>query len=302
VTGGDGNYQNWEYFGQWGVLLNSLTVYQTTGPLNTYVPGVPPPSETPWLVYNPNTGQARLVRNGFFGEISLSYTVEDGTSAVTQSNTINIALPNPIALTVDAGPDDSILDITSYTRTFGDASFSGGNGPFTIQWSVDVGSGVTITNGTTLTPTFSGLNQSLYIFRLTVTDALGNTAFDTFTLDRTVSFNFEVFCVNVGPEATIHRIVWDPNNAPAFNEYKITYTTTFEGLQTNFIDISLGYYNASVIPCEQNSVIEDISIEGSNDFFATSTVLASDPGPYNCLGDFCPDPSGGSGGSGPEEL
>jgi hypothetical protein len=131
---------------------------------------------------------------------------------------------------------------------------------------------------------------------------LGNTAFDTFTLDRTVSFNFEVFCVNVGPEATIHRIVWDPNNAPAFNEYKITYTTTFEGLQTNFIDISLGYYNASVIPCEQNSVIEDISIEGSNDFFATSTVLASDPGPYNCLGDFCPDPSGGSGGSGPEEL
>lgn len=94
------------------------------------------------------------------------------------------------AFSVDAGPDQNVT-VDNATTT---ATISGGTGPFTQNWTQQSGPpGATITDGTTLSPTFSDLEDGTYVFQIEVTDTSdGSTTVDTITIG-----------VNVPLEATV---------------------------------------------------------------------------------------------------
>jgi hypothetical protein len=83
--------------------------------------------------------------------------------------------------TANAGPDIPLTLPTTITSPFGATASDSDGTIVSIVWTIGapppVGSSVTITNGGTLTPIFSGLNKNgPYTFTLTVTDDKGATA------------------------------------------------------------------------------------------------------------------------------
>lgn len=89
---------------------------------------------------------------------------------------------SPVA---NAGPNKSLSSGTLlYQIPSGDASASDSDGSITsVAWTQDVGPNTaTISNGNTLTPTFTNLISGSYTFRLTVTDDDSATGFDTMIL------------------------------------------------------------------------------------------------------------------------
>jgi len=89
---------------------------------------------------------------------------------------------NPVA---NAGNDTAIVLPTNSLTITGTATDSDGTIVSTV-WTQTSGNLVTITNGTTLSPTFSGLTNTIVV-RLTVTDNLGATHYDERTITVTAA-------------------------------------------------------------------------------------------------------------------
>ncbi len=109
--------------------------------------------------------------------------------------------------TVNAGPDKAITLPTSSSAPTG--AYATDVSPGTISsrlWTKTSGPSATITNGTTLTPTFSNMTAAgTYVFRLTATDNQGATGFDEMQVVVSASGGGEE-CTNGAtnyPECTI---------------------------------------------------------------------------------------------------
>lgn len=92
--------------------------------------------------------------------------------------------PDPnIPPTANAGTDVSSSATT--VQLFGSASDP--DGTYTVAWTQTSGTATTITNGTTLSPTLTGLTVGVRVFRLRVTDNDGATTDDLVTVTTTVN-------------------------------------------------------------------------------------------------------------------
>ena len=151
------------------------------------------PSATSYSIYNASTGVwiGNSVGSNYThtGSMSTLYNyyvrannfwgTQSANSATFSGTTLGAcAIIPPIA---DAGDDRSItLPVNSVAASGASASDPDGSVASTI-WTVTSGPVVAgITNATTLTPTFTGMNTAgTYVFRLRVTDNQGNVTDDT---------------------------------------------------------------------------------------------------------------------------
>jgi len=123
------------------------------------------------------------------GTYVLRLTVTDGDGDTSTDDISVIVNPNLIPV-VNAGTDANIqLPTSSVTKT---GTASSGDGTLTYAWSQVSGPGTaTITNGSTLTATFSNLVAGTYVFRLTATDADGDKATDDVSVEVTVAVSLK---------------------------------------------------------------------------------------------------------------
>src|SRR3989344_2979692 len=121
-----------------------------------------------WTSTGPKTVQVRA-----FDSNGIASAIANCNVSVTAANvapTANAGIDRPITLptnsVVISGASENDTDGTIASRT----------------WTKQSGPAATITNGSTLTPTFSALTAGTYIFRLTVTDNGGLIGFDEMTV------------------------------------------------------------------------------------------------------------------------
>jgi predicted peptidase len=124
---------------------------------------------------------ATTYNTNFTGLTSGTYvfrlTATDNLGAIT-SDDVNVVV-NTLP-TVNAGTDKIVTlptTSTTLTATAGDA-----DGTITYAWTKLSGNSATITSPTSSSTGITGLSLGTYVFRLTVTDNLGGTAFDDVTV------------------------------------------------------------------------------------------------------------------------
>lgn len=103
--------------------------------------------------------------------------IDDKNTSSSAQISINV-LPQTVnqSPVVDAGPDKAITLPANSVQVTATASDPDGS-ITTILWTKISGGAATITGGATLSPSFTGLLQGGYVFRITVTDNQGATAF-----------------------------------------------------------------------------------------------------------------------------
>jgi Bacterial Ig-like domain len=118
--------------------------------------------------------------------INATTTITDLSGNALASNYTStfttVAAPN-VPPTANAGNDTTIVLPTSSLTITGTGTDTDGTIP-TKVWTQTSGTSATISNGTTYSPTFSGMTtEGVRVFRLTVTDNVGATGYD----ERTVT-------------------------------------------------------------------------------------------------------------------
>lgn len=105
--------------------------------------------------------------------------------ALAASVGIIAAATPPLSVTISPKPVDSLLNQTTEPAT---ATVSGGVAPYSYLWERVSGDPMTVNASTSATTTFTGDWGAIGSARCTVTDAVGQTAFDT-VLVRITEFN-----------------------------------------------------------------------------------------------------------------
>ena len=137
------------------------------------------------------------------------------SSAAISCPSVIVSAAN-VAPTANAGIDRPItLPTSSVSIPAGGATESDSDGSIASRtWTKQSGPAATITNGTTLTPTFSALTAGTYVFRLTVTDNGGLTGFDEMTVVVTSGTLTVPSCVVASGASTCTvSASWDTSNA-----------------------------------------------------------------------------------------
>ncbi|MFS4492241.1 malectin domain-containing carbohydrate-binding protein [Maribacter sp. 2308TA10-17] len=145
-----------------------------------------------------NDGDLDIISNGWFVGAN-----PHNFPRIYENQTIPPANDEPI---VDAGPDQNILPDTATLN--GSASDPDGGSITSYQWSQESGPSIaTLTGDTTETLVASGLEEGVYVFRLTVTDDESDTNFDEATI--TVSNQSSAIRINSGgPTYTFNGTEW----------------------------------------------------------------------------------------------
>ncbi len=118
------------------------------------------------------------------GTHTITAKATDDKGAVTTSAALAItvsATSTNLAPTVNAGTDKAVTLPTNSVTLTGTASDANGS-IASYSWTKQSGPAATLTNATTASLTASGLVAGTYVFRLTVTDNGGATAFDEATV------------------------------------------------------------------------------------------------------------------------
>lgn len=117
------------------------------------------------------------------GTYVIALTVTDNVGLVTQDN-LNVIVSPTVSPTVSAGSPISIFLPTTSANLTGTATGNGGATITTTIWAFVSGPTTpSITNGSTLTPTITGMSEAgNYVFRLTATDNNGNVGSSTVTV------------------------------------------------------------------------------------------------------------------------
>ena len=105
--------------------------------------------------------------------------------ALTASVGIIAGSTPPLSVSISPKPVDSILNQTTVPTT---ATASGGVAPYSYSWTLISGTIGNINSPTSSVTTFTGDWGAIGSARCTVTDAVGQTAFDT-VLVRITEFN-----------------------------------------------------------------------------------------------------------------
>lgn len=154
------------------------------------------------LIYNATNSPATTTFAGTTyqdvkgGVYSGSITLQPFTSAVLIQTTSTNVPP-----TVSAGADRTLTAGTT-SVTLSGTSANDPDGTYTLSWTKLVGAAVTISGGTTLTPTFSGLSPGMYQFQVVATDNGGATATDAMTVTVSAPGNTPP-TANAGSDVTI---------------------------------------------------------------------------------------------------
>ncbi|KKW36558.1 MAG: Collagenase family protein, partial [Candidatus Giovannonibacteria bacterium GW2011_GWA2_53_7] len=134
-----------------------------------------------WSGSTPATNESVSITNPAAGTYYITVAACGAISNVTLKATYTVtgSVPANIAPTANAGADMAITLPTNSVAITG-ASAADADGSIASKvWTQTSGpSTATIANGTTFTPTFSGLLAGTYVFRLTATDNIGATGWD----------------------------------------------------------------------------------------------------------------------------
>ncbi|WP_333818828.1 PKD domain-containing protein [Ohtaekwangia sp.] len=151
------------------------------------------------------TGTATLtVTNMVEGVYTFRLTVTDNKSATASDEvkvTVTSVNQNPV---VNAGTDKTLVLPANFTSLTATASDPEDGTVSSYTWSQQSGPSVaSITGGSTATANVSGLIQGTYVFRVTVTDADGGSAFDDVNVIVQAATNASPVA-NAGSDVTIY--------------------------------------------------------------------------------------------------
>ncbi len=151
--------------------------------------------------FTPN-GTELSVQNLVAGTYSFTLTVTDGGGLSSQDEMqIVVTATNQLPV-VSAGADQVITLPVSSTNLNGTASDPDGS-ITTVAWTKTSGPAATLTNANQLTSTVDNLVEGVYIFRLTVTDNDGDTAFDEVRITVNAAAVNQAPVANAGPNVSI---------------------------------------------------------------------------------------------------
>ena len=190
---------------------------------------------------------------------TIALSVTDGRSTIS-TDTMTLTV-NP-ALAASAGTNKTAVQSVGMQLT---GTTSGGNGGNTYLWTITSGSSCTISNPTTLTPTFNCSSTGLRGVRLTVNDSTSNTASDTMFLNVVPALTI----TTTGPYAgtTIAPIAISQTTSGGTAPYSSLWTIAPAGCT-----IAAPSSASTTVTCSRGTYTLTSSVsDSSNPFLSTTT-------------------------------
>ena len=162
----------------------------------------------PSLAFSNDAVADPTISNLVGGTYVLELTVTDNRNGTGKDTVQVIANAAPVA---NAGTDISITGTSAIVQLNGTASADPEGSVLSFEWRIITGTGATLTNNTTATPTFSNSTEGIFSVELKVTDQ-----YNSFDLD---TVNIVIAAANIPPVANAgeDKLIHLPPNSTTLN-------------------------------------------------------------------------------------